>query len=72
MYKGDRGSFEIFGDTRRDIHVERAMKANLEWEAGHFAQWELEFGAREEKDPIEEIIKSISDNFAMLSELGAW
>ena len=72
MYKGDRGSFEVFGDTRREIHVERAKKANLEWEAGHFAQWELEFGAPEEKDPLEELIKDIQEAFSALSDLGVF
>ena len=70
MYKGDPASFEIYGDPTGELHVERAMKANLEWEAGHFAQWELEFGAKEEKDPLEALLAQISDAFSALADLG--
>lgn len=72
LYKGDRGSFEILGDTTGEIHVERAKKATLEWEADHFAQWELEFGAAEDRDPVESLMKSIAEIASAASELGVW
>ncbi|SDT84635.1 hypothetical protein SAMN04488548_1103 [Gordonia westfalica] len=70
LYKGDRGSFEVAGDTRREIHVERVMSAKLEWSADHFAQWELEFGPREDEDPMTRLMREIAGLATAASELG--
>ena len=73
MYKGDRGSWEVTGDQSGEIHVERAMKANLDWENGHFAQWELEFGnSTTEEDPLVELMSWIEDLKDTAKELGVF
>lgn len=72
FYKGDRGSFEIAGDESGEIHVERCSKTTFNWAADHFAQWEAEFGAPADRDPIETIIKMISDTASAASMLGVW
>lgn len=72
IYKGDRGSFEVFGDMTGEIHVERIKKTELEWTVDHFALWEAEFGAPEDKDPLATIIAQISEAFSALSDLGVF
>ena len=70
LYKGDRGSFEVAGDTRREIHVERVKVAKLDWSFDHFAQWELEFGPREDEDPMTRLMREIAGLATAASELG--
>lgn len=72
IYKGDRGSFEILGDTTGEIHVERVQKCSLSWEVGHFAQWEAEFGRREDQDPVASLMKSIAEIASAAHELGVF
>lgn len=73
MYKGDRGSFEVTGDESGEIHVERAMKANLDWENGHFAKWELEFGtSTEDQDPLVELMGWVEELKDTGKELGVF
>lgn len=72
VYKGDRGSFEVTGDTTGDTHVQRAMKATFDWSATDFALWELEFGRKEDEDPIARLMKEISNMAKAASELGVW
>jgi len=72
LYKGDRGSFEITGDTTGEIHVERAMKAKFKHSAKDFALWELEFGRKEDEDPVVVLQKKISNVAKAAAELGVW
>lgn len=72
LYKGDRASFEVEGDTSRDIHVERLMKATLDWEPGHFAKWEAEFGPKADEDAIDILIRKIQDLAQAASALGVF
>lgn len=72
IYKGDRGSFEVIGDTTGEIHVERVMKASFDWSAAHFALWELEFGPRDDDDPIVRLMNEIAGLATAASELGVW
>lgn len=72
LYKGDRASFEVEGDTRRDIHVERMSKATLDWEAHQFARWEAEFGPKADEDPVDMMIRKIQGLASAASELGVF
>lgn len=72
LYKGDRASFEVAGDTTGEIHVERASKATLDWSATDFALWELEFGRREDEDPVVIVQKKIANVAKAASTLGVW
>ncbi|MFT4125070.1 MAG: hypothetical protein QM662_02415 [Gordonia sp. (in: high G+C Gram-positive bacteria)] len=72
LYKGDRGSFEIPGDTTGEIHVQRAMKAIFDWSAKDFALWELEFGRKDDEDPVVRLQREIANVAKAASELGVW
>ncbi|NDK91031.1 hypothetical protein GYA93_15775 [Gordonia desulfuricans] len=73
LYKGDRGSWEIAGDESGEIHVERAMKAILDWENGHFAQWELEFGtSTTDEDPLVGLMSEVEELKDATKELGVF
>lgn len=73
IYKGNRGSFEIPGDDTGELHVERAMKANLEWSRGHFAKWELEFGnSTEDEDPLVELMARVEELKETGKDLGVF
>lgn len=75
MYKGDRASFEVIGDTTGEIFVQRAMKTSLDWEADHFAQWEAEMGtsiADPDEDPIARLTRYVASMADAAHQFGVW
>lgn len=72
VYKGDRGSFEVTGDLTGETHVQRATKATFDWSVDDFSLWELEFGRKDDDDPIARLMKEISNLAQAASTLGVW